>query len=113
GTRVATPKRPGRKPGAGPFHCRVAPPRAQLSAPPVEVPVLEDLCPACGGLLVEDGIDEVSTTDLPALPRPQVTQYRIAVCRCTVCGKRVRGQHPDVAPDQDGATAHRVGGRVM
>jgi hypothetical protein len=42
-----------------------------------------------------------------------VTQYRVAVCRCTVCGKQVRGQHPDVAPDQYGATAHRVGERAM
>ena len=28
------------------------------------------------------------------------------------CGQRVRGQHPDVVPDQYGATAHRVGPRV-
>ena len=47
------------------------------------------------------------------IPRPQVTQYRVAVCRCTVCGTQVRGQHPDVAPDQYGATAHRVGERAM
>ena len=30
-----------------------------------------------------------------------------------VCGAQVRGQHPDVAPNQAGATAHRVGERVM
>ena len=47
------------------------------------------------------------------MPRPTVTQYRISVCRCTSCGKQVRGQHPAVAPDQYGATAHRVGDRVM
>jgi len=34
------------------------------------------------------------------------------VRRCQGCGQRVRGQHPDVAPDQYGATAHRVGPRV-
>ena len=34
------------------------------------------------------------------------------VRRCEACGQRVRGQHPDVAPDQYGATAHRVGPRV-
>jgi hypothetical protein len=28
------------------------------------------------------------------------------------CGQRVRGQHPEVAPDQYGATAHRLGPRV-
>jgi transposase len=30
-----------------------------------------------------------------------------------VGGHTVRGQHPDLAPDQAGATAHRVGARVM
>jgi hypothetical protein len=35
------------------------------------------------------------------------------VCRCTVCGSQVRGQHPEVAPDQSGSTAHRVGARLM
>ena len=42
-----------------------------------------------------------------------MTQYRVWVCRCTVCGHQVRGQHPDLAPDQAGATAPRVGARVM
>jgi transposase len=113
GTRSATPKRPGRKPGTGPFRFRAAPPPEQLFTPPVDVPVVEDICPACGGCLIEESPEEISITELPALPRPQVTRYRVAVCRCTTCGKRVRGQHPDVAPDQYGATAHRLGDRVM
>jgi hypothetical protein len=58
-------------------------------------------------------VDVVSTTDLPPLPRPQGTPYRVAVCRCLLCGTQVRGQHPDVAPAQYGATAHRVGARAM
>lgn len=113
GTRRATPKRPGRKPGTGPFCFRAAPPPAPHLSPPVVVPVVEPLCPACGGYLVEDSLEEVSTTALPALPRPHVTRYRVAVCRCPRWGKRVRGQHPEVAPDQYGATAHRLGDRVM
>jgi hypothetical protein len=63
--------------------------------------------------LVPERIDVVSTTDLPPLPRPQVTQYHVAVCRCLLCGQQVRGQHPDVAADQYGATAHRMGARAM
>ena len=113
GQRVATPKRPGRKPGSGRFGYRAAPLPAQITAPPVEVPVTLDSCPACGGALVAERIDLAYTTDIPALPRPHVTQYRVSVCRCMVCGKQVRGQHPDVAPDQYGATAHRVGDRVL
>jgi transposase len=113
GTHVSTPKRPGRKPGSGSFCYRESPLPEQLTEPPVDVPVTLAACPDCGGPLVEERIDCAYTTDIPALPRPQVTQYRGAVCRCTVCGKQVRGQHPDVAPDQYGATAHRVGDRAM
>jgi hypothetical protein len=36
----------------------------------------------------------------------------VEVRRCEQRGQRMRGQHPDVAPDQYGATAHRVGPRV-
>jgi transposase len=113
GKRVATPKRPGRKPGAGRFCYRAAPLPDEITAPPVVVPVTLDQCPDCGGALVEERVDLAYTTDIPALPRPQVTQYRVSVCRCLICGKRVRGQHPDVALDQYGATAHRMGDRVM
>jgi transposase len=113
GSRVSQPKRPGRKPGSGTFHYREAPRPEQITEPPVDVPVLLAVCPACGGQLAEERVDCASTTDIPASPRPQVTQYRVAVCRCLICGKQVRGQHPDVAPDQYGATAHRVGDRVM
>lgn len=113
GRRVTTPKPPGRKPGAGTFCTREAPLPEDITEPPVDVPVLIDVCPACGGTLVEERVDMVSTTDIPPLPRPQVTAYRVSVCRCMSCGTRVRGQHPDVAPDQYGATAHRLGDRVM
>ena len=113
GARVAKPKRPGRKPGTGLFRYREVPLAAQLTEPPVDVPVTLEACPGCGGLLREERVDFAYTTDLPPLPRPIVTQYRVSICRCTVCGQHVRGQHPAVAPDQYGATAHRVGDRVM
>jgi transposase len=112
GTRVAEPKPPGRKPGAGTFRYREAPRPEEMTAPPVDVRVLCEACPACGGPLAEERVDYAYTTELPALPRPQVTQYRVWVCRCTICGRQVRGQHPDVAPTQYGATAHRLGARV-
>jgi hypothetical protein len=77
------------------------------------VPVPHDTCPDCGGPLAEERVDVASITELPAMPQPQVTRYRVWVCRCTVCGAQVRGQHPDVAPAPYGATAHRLGPRVM
>jgi transposase len=113
GTREPAPKCPGRKPGSGTFCYREAPPPGAITEPPVEVNVTLDACPACGGPLEEERVDFAYRTELPARPRPQVTQYRVGVCRCAVCGTRVRGQHPDLAPDQAGATAHRLGPRVM
>jgi hypothetical protein len=112
-SRVAEPKPPGRKPGAGTFRYREAPPPEAITEPPVDVRVTLDACPTCGGPLQEERVDVAYWSEIPARPQPQVTQYRVWVCRCTVCGQQVRGQHPDVAPDQWGATAHRLGPRIL
>src|ERR1019366_1590526 len=111
GKRKAHPKRPGRNPGQGPFQRRDAPP-AVAGADPVEVPVTNMRCPCCGGELKWQRTDRVTTTDMPAQPQPEVKVYDVAVCVCTVCGKSVRGEHPEIASNQYGATAHRVGPRL-
>jgi transposase len=113
GTRVSKPKRPGRQPGAGTFSFRQAPRPEEITEPPVNVPVTLESCPACGGKLAEKRVDFAYITDLPLLPQPKVTQYRVWVCQCTECGRKVRGEHPDLAPAQYGATAHRLGPRAM
>lgn len=77
------------------------------------VPVTASACPACGGTLVPERIDAAYLTELPAVVRPRITRYQVAVCRCTACGRRLRGEHADLAPDQYGATASRVGPRLM
>jgi transposase len=112
GTWVTEPKTPGRKPGSGTFRYRQAPPPEAITEPAVDVKVTLDACPACGGPLAEERVDFAYRTELPQAPRPQVTQYRVWVCRCTVCGRQVHGQHPDLAPEQHGASAHRLGDRV-
>jgi hypothetical protein len=109
----ADPKRPGRKAGQGPFTFRQAPADAGASnEPPIEVPVTVGQCPCCGGELRYERTDEATVTDMPQAAQPEVKSYAVEVRRCERCGQRVRGQHPDVAPDQYGATAHRVGPRV-
>ena len=50
-------------------------------------------------MLEQEGVDVAYVTDIPAMPRPQVTEYRVQIGRCLCCAKRVRGRHPDVAPD--------------
>lgn len=113
GTRVAHPKKPGRKPGVGLFRYRTPPAPETITAPVVDVPVTEATCPRCGGELVPERVDSAYVTELPAVARPCVTHYRVAVCRCPACGLRVQGRHPEVARDQRGATAHRLGPRSM
>ena len=105
-------KRPGRKAGQGRFTFRNAPADTAASGPPQEVPVTVTQCPCCGGELRWERTDQVTVTDIPEQPQPEVKSYAVEVRRCERCGQRVRGQHPEVAADQYGATAHRVGPRV-
>jgi transposase len=111
--RKQDPKRPGRKPGQGEFRNRPVPPEEDHSGPPVEVPVTETVCPDCGGDVMEDGEEIVTTTEIPPAPRPEVKAYRIRIRVCCKCQRKVRGRHPEVAPDQCGATAHRLGPRAQ
>jgi transposase len=113
GRRVGTPKTPGRKPGQGLFRRREAPTPEQLSGPPIDVPVAEPACPGCGGDLGAVRIEEASITELPEVVRPRVRLFRVAVRRCTGCGATVRGRHRELAADQRGATAHRLGPRLL
>ena len=107
GQRKANPKPPGRKAGQGIFRNRPAPAES-IGGEIVEAAVPAG-CPSCGGVLEVEAEEWASTTDLPVQPQPQVTRYRVPVCRCRQCGKRVRGTAPGLAADQFGATAHRVG----
>ena len=88
GGRTDKPRRPGRKPGMGNFSYRKPPSADELSGPPVDVSVDDDNCPGCGGVLEQAGVDVAYVTDIPAMPRPQVTEYRVQVCRCRGCGAR-------------------------
>ena len=112
GKRSDKPKRPGRKPGTGMFSYRRAPSAEEVTEPMVDVPVSGETCPGCGGSLEDAGESVAYVTDIPAIRRPEVRAYRVQVCRCRSCGKQVRGRHPDIAADQHGASAHRLGERV-
>jgi transposase len=109
GTRKPDPQPPGRKPGQGFFRFRGEP---EQSASVETVPVAAGGCPCCGGALGEARQEIVSTTDIPAQPQPEIHCYAVEIRECSQCGRKVRGQHPNVAPDQHGATAHRVGPRA-
>ena len=110
GTRKSDPKPPGRKPGQGFFRFRGAPEQAGETKS-VDVPVTARCCPDCGGELGKARREIVTTTDLPAQPQPEVRRYAVETRECRQCGRKVRGQHPEIAAGQQGATAHRVGPR--
>jgi len=110
---AVSPRSPGRKAGQGLFQSRPSPQADELTEPPIEVPVHESSCPDCGGALGSAEVELASITDLPEVVRPEVRQYRVSVCRCTSCGKKVRGRHPDLWPDQHGASANRLGPRAF
>ena len=78
----------------GSFSYRKSPSPDEVTEPLVEVAVAEDTCPGCGGRLEHEGVRVVYATDIPPIPRPQVTGYRVQICRCRSCGKQVRGRHP-------------------
>jgi transposase len=101
------PKRPGRKrgPGHGRHGHRMAPKDIdrELVAP------LPGCCPHCGGDVVHERDAEQYQTDLPSLPSPVVTRFRVAVGRCQACGKRVQGRHPEQTSDALGAAGAQIG----
>lgn len=111
--RKKDPKRPGRKAGQGTFRNRQAPPEESYTSPLEDVPVQENACPDCGGELADAGTEVVTNTELPPAPKPEVKAYRIHIRSCCRCKRKVRGRHPEVAPDQFGATAHRLGSRAQ
>ena len=108
--RKSPRKKPGRKKGQGRFNHLEGPP-ASTDTTHVDVPAPETC--DCGGSLEFVGYEDASNTDPPRDPQPHVTKFRVPVCRCRRCGATVRGKHPDLAPDQYGATAHRYGDQMM
>lgn len=100
-------KRPGRKSGEahGRHGHRMAPPTSDrtLDAP------LPGCCPHCGGEIEHERDDEQFQTDLPTLPPPATTRFKVAIGRCRSCGKRVQGRHPEQTSDALGAAGAQIG----
>jgi transposase len=104
-------EKPGRKIGQGNFENRGAPAASEMThIERVEVGL--EVC-GCGGALEPAGSELVSVTDIGQKPNVEVKGYEIGLKCCKRCGKKYRAAHPEVAPDQYGATAHRIGERLM
>ena len=107
GDPVAEPKTPGRKRGGlhGRHGHRLPPPDPDrtLDAP------LPACCPSCGGGVVHERDADQFQTDLPPLPAPLTTRFRVQIGTCTSCGRRVQGRHAAQTSDALGAAGSQVG----
>lgn len=102
-------KPPGRRPGEGEFKNRTEPDLAGAAVEELVAAVTAQVCADCGGELRAAGEELATTVDLPQKPCLLVKRFSVQICACAQCGKRVRGQHPELPVDQRGATAHRLG----
>jgi len=110
GTRVAAPKRPGRKAGAayGPRAHRRPPPHIDET---YEVP-LPACCPHCQGAVHRVRVATQYHEELP-VQRPIGRAFRVVIGRCTQCRRRVHGRHPLQTSDALGAAAAHVGPQAI
>jgi transposase len=110
GTRVAEPRRPGRKAGAayGPRAHRRRPSRIDET---YEAP-LPACCPHCAGVVRRLRVAPQYQEELP-VQRPIVRAFQVAIGQCTQCRRRVQGRHPLQTSDALGAAAVQLGPQTV
>jgi transposase len=104
---IDEPGRPGRKSGEahGRHGHRMAPPDPDRTLDAR----LPECCPHCGGEIAHERDADQFQTDLPALPPPSTTRFKVAVGRCKKCGRRVQGRHGEQTSDALGAAGAQIG----
>ena len=108
GPRKPKPKRPGRKPGAG-YGKRFHKPIPQQVDEIIAVPP-----PAqcdCGGRVEVERIEPQYQQEV--VRKTLWRRFDIAICRCTVCHKRVQGRDPRQTSDALGAAAVQLGPEAL
>jgi transposase len=110
GTRVAEPRRPGRKAGAG------YGPRAHRRVPPAiderYEAALPAHCPQCAGPVRPVRVATQYQEELP-VQRPVVRAFHVHIGECGACGRRVQGRHPLQTSDALGAAAVQLGPQAV
>lgn len=106
GTRVAQPRRPGRRAGAayGPRAHR----RAPTQVDEVYTAPLPSACPHCAAPVRRVRVAPQYQEELP-VRRPLVRRFDVHVGQCTRCRRRVQGRHPLQTSDALGAAAVQLG----
>jgi transposase len=110
GTRVAAPKRPGRKAG------RAYGPRAHRRRPPhvdeTYTAALPSTCPQCQGTVRRIRVATQYQEEVP-VQRPVVRRFDVHIGRCAQCRRRVQGRHPLQTSDALGAAAVQLGPQAV
>lgn len=105
------PRRPGRR--AGPDYGRKAHRPVPEHVDETREAPLPECCPHCQGAIEETGTQTQYQSDLPLPIRPRVTRFDIGVGRCTRCGTRVQGRHPEQNSDALGAAGSSLGPNAL
>jgi transposase len=110
GTRVAQPRRPGRKAGSayGAPAQRQRPSHVDVIC---EAP-LPPCCPRCQGALRRVRVAIQYQEELP-VQRPIVRAFHIHIGECTQCHRRVQGRHPLQTSEALGAAAVQLGPQTV
>jgi transposase len=110
GTRVTTPRRPGRKAGAAHgTHAHRRPPTHIDETYEASLPAQ---CPHCQGAVRRVRVATQYQEELP-VQRPIVRAFAIHIGECTQCHRRVQGRHPRQTSEALGAAAVQLGPQAV
>ena len=110
GTRVAQPRRPGRK--VGPAYGRRAHRPAPTHIDEIYEARLPLQCPRCQHAVRPRRVAMQYQEELP-VQRPLVRAFRVEIGTCTHCHRRVQGRHPLQTSDALGAAAVQLGPQAV
>ena len=109
-TRVAVPRRPGRKPGAA--YGRRAHRARPTQIDEIHTAPLPARCPHCAGAVRATRVATQYQEELP-VQRPLVRAFHVHIGQCRQCGRRVQGRHPLQTSDALGAAAVQLGPQAI
>jgi transposase len=110
GTRVAQPRRPGRKAGAA-YGAR-AYRRTPTHVDETYLAPLPAACPHCAAPVRRTRVATQYQEELP-VQRPLVRRFNIHIGQCTRCRRRVQGHHPLQTSDALGAAGVHLGPQAI
>ena len=110
GTRVAAPRRPGRKAGAA--YGRPAQRRVPTHVDESYEAALPAQCPHCHGAVRRVRVARQYQEDLP-VQRPIVRAFHVHIGQCRRCRRRLQGRHPLQTSDALGAAAVQLGPQAI